>query len=359
MKNNNKRVVVAMSGGVDSSVAAALMVEQGYEVIGLTLQLYNQGKGQPQGRTCCAGQDIYDARQVADQLNIPHYVLDYEHRFKSEVIDDFVNSYVSGITPIPCVRCNERIKFRDLLKTSQELGAESLVTGHYVRRLKSKNRLELHTAVDADRDQSYFLFTTKYELLDFLVFPLGDFSKNETRLIANKYHLPVAAKPDSQDICFVPDGNYARTIEMLHPGAGEPGNIILENGKVIGRHSGVIRFTVGQRRGINVSWTEPLYVMRLHPAAREVVVGPKSALNKITTSVKNVNWLDPSSRVKDEMRLTVKVRSTSIGVPAKILVRDANIADIVFESSPGAIAPGQAAVFYDGTRLMGGGWIHQ
>ena len=359
MSSNNKRVVVAMSGGVDSSVAAALMVERGYEVIGLTLQLYNHGQGQHQSRTCCAGQDIYDAKQVADQLNIPHYVLDYEDRFKSEVIDDFVDSYVSGITPIPCVRCNERIKFRDLLKTSQELGAKALVTGHYVRQLNSKNHLELHTAVDSDRDQSYFLFATKYEQLDFLMFPLGNFSKGETRLIAERHYLAVAAKPDSQDICFVPDGNYARTVEMLRPGAGEPGNIILEDGEVIGKHSGVIRFTVGQRRGINISWKEPLYVTRLRPAAREVVVGPKSALGKITASVKDVNWLDPSNKAKDGRRLTVKVRSAAIGVPATIVVRDENNAHIFFESSPGAIAPGQAAVFYDGTRLMGGGWIHQ
>ncbi len=346
-----------MSGGVDSSVAAALMVQEGYEVIGLTLQLYNHNHTEPRTRTCCAGQDIYDARKVADTLDIPHYVLDYEKKFKSEVIDDFKNSYIAGITPIPCVRCNERIKFRDLLKTARELGAESLVTGHYVRQLQSKNGVELHTAADKDKDQSYFLFATTCEQLRYLNFPLGNLSKTETRLIASKHGLPVAAKPDSQDICFVPDGDYVRTLEMLQPNAGEPGNIILEDGTIIGTHEGVIRYTVGQRKGLQVAWKEPLYVVKLDPGKKNVVVGPRSSLEKTSTLLQNVNWLDSSAGEEGELHLNVKVRSNSPGVPAKIKPRLRNGAEIIFEGSPGAVAPGQAAVFYKGTRLVGGGWI--
>lgn len=357
MNRKKDRVAVAMSGGVDSSVAAALMVEQGYEVIGLTLQLYNNNETESRNRTCCAGQDIYDAKNVADGLNIPHYVLDYEERFKLEVIDDFTNSYVAGFTPIPCVRCNERIKFRDLLKTSRELGAKSLVTGHYVRQRQSKTGLELHTATDKDKDQSYFLFATTCEQLAYLNFPLGGLSKTETRSIASKHNLPVAEKPDSQDICFVPDGNYARTLELLQPNAGEPGNIILENGTIVGTHGGIIGFTVGQRKGLQVPWKEPLYVVKLDPGRKEVIVGPRSSLTKTSASLKNVNWLDPTAQEEVEMQLTVKVRSTAPGVPAKIRPGRHNDAEIIFEESPGAVAPGQAAVFYKGTRLLGGGWI--
>ncbi|MEE2694322.1 MAG: tRNA 2-thiouridine(34) synthase MnmA [Pseudomonadota bacterium] len=357
MNNKKERVVVAMSGGVDSSVAAALMVQEGYEVIGITLQLYNYNQTKSPSRTCCAGQDIYDAKKVADKLNIPHYVLNYEDRFKSEVIDDFKKSYISGITPIPCVRCNERIKFRDLLQTARNLGAKSLVTGHYVRQLQSGSGLELHRASDKDKDQSYFLFSTTFEQLRYLTFPLGSFSKNETRSIASKHGLAIAGKPDSQDICFVPDGDYASTLELLQPNAGEPGNITLEDGTVVGTHKGVIRYTVGQRKGLQVPWEEPLYVIKLDPGRKKVIVGPRSSLRKTSALLENVNWLDPSAGEKEELHLSVKVRSSSPGVPAKIRPRQRKRAEILFEKSPGAVAPGQAAVFYRGTRLIGGGWI--
>ena len=354
------RIVVAMSGGVDSSVAAALMVERGYQVIGITLQLYNHGTAVGNKHACCAGQDIYDARRVAARLNIPHYVLDYEKRFQRAVIDDFADNYVAGSTPIPCVRCNQQIKFKDLLETSRSLNARALVTGHYVQRIATNDHTELHKASNLERDQSYFLFTTTSEQLDYLRFPLGDLKKTQTRDLAVKFDLPVASKPDSQDLCFVPDGNYARTIERLRPGASEPGDIVLEGGNAVGRHSGIVNFTVGQRRGLGVSCREPLYVLRLNPDRREVVVGPKSSLKVTQFTINNVNWLDPASSVSKEIKLTVKVRSAHSGTPARVRALINNRAEVLFDSSPpGAIAPGQAAVFYDNTRLIGGGWIER
>ena len=355
----SNRIVVAMSGGVDSSVAAALMVERGYQVIGLTLQLYDHGKALKDKRACCAGQDIYDARRVADSLNIPHYVLDYEKRFQRAVIDDFADSYQSGYTPIPCVRCNEQIKFQDLLKTARSLNACALVTGHYARRIATRGQTELHKASDLARDQSYFLFTTTVEQLEYLRFPLGNLCKGATRDLAASLDLPVASKPDSQDICFVPDGDYARTIEKLRPGASEPGNIVLEGGRVVGRHPGIIHFTVGQRHGLGVSWPEALYVLGLDPASREVLVGPKSSLEVTKIAVNRVNWLDSEPTTSEDTKLIVKVRSAHTGTPARVRMLPEGRAEVAFDAPPGAVSPGQAAVFYDGTRLVGGGWIER
>ena len=356
-QQGNKRIAVAMSGGVDSSVAAALMVERGYQVIGLTLQLYDHGTVTGNQRTCCAGRDIYDARRVAARLNIPHYVLDYEDRFKQAVIEDFADSYIRGSTPIPCVRCNERIKFQDLLGTARSLNADALVTGHYARRIATRGSRELHKASNLSRDQSYFLFTITPEQLDYLRFPLGGLEKDQTRDLAKSFDLPVAAKPDSQDICFVPDGDYARTIEKLRPEAAEPGDIVLDDETIIGQHAGIIHFTVGQRRGLGIAWPEPLYVLRLIPDTREVVVGPKSSLQVTRITLNNVNWLTPAMTVSKEVKLTVKIRSAHRGTPARVRALPNGRAEIDFDHTPGAVSPGQAAVFYDSSRLIGGGWI--
>ena len=266
-----------MSGGVDSSCVAALLAEAGHEVIGVTLQLYDHGQAVGKKGACCAGQDIQDARAVSEKLDIPHYVLDFEQRFREAVIEDFADSYAKGITPIPCVRCNQRVKFRDLLDIARDLGASALATGHYVRRVETDDGAELHTAVDEHRDQSYFLFTTTAQQLDFLRFPLGDLEKSETRKLAERFGLPVADKPDSQDICFVPSGSYSNIVEKLRPGAAEPGDIVHIDGRVLGRHEGLIHYTVGQRRGLAVAVGEPLYVVRIEPATRRLVVGPRPA----------------------------------------------------------------------------------
>ena len=360
-----------MSGGVDSSTTAALMTEQGFDVIGVTLQLYDYGQapGQAKGRkgACCAGQDIHDARRVADTLGIPHYVLDYESRFKEQVIEDFADTYLAGETPIPCVRCNQTVKFSDLQGKARELGADALVTGHYARRLEGHRGPELHRALDDAKDQSYFLFATTREQLDYLRFPLGSMDKAETRAHAERLSLPVAKKPESQDICFVPNGSYAAIVEKLRPGAADPGDVVDLDGNVIGQHQGIIHFTVGQRRGLGIASPEPLYVVRVEPDTRRVVAGPKQALLKDRFGVGGINWLGDGDGPDENLEVTVKIRSAAACVAATIKARvgnkdgpgDENGAEVHLHRAEAAIAPGQACVFYDQDRVLGGGWIRR
>lgn len=349
------RVVVAMSGGVDSSVVAAMLVEQGFEVIGVTLQLYDRGETKGRSGACCAGQDIRDARNVADRLGIPHYVLDYEDRFRRDVIEAFADSYARGETPIPCVQCNRTVKFRDLIATAQDLGADALATGHYAQRVDGPGGPELHRAADDARDQSYFLFATTRAQLGSLRFPLGALTKAETRRMAATFGLPVADKPDSQDICFVPDGRYADLVRRLRPDSGQPGEIVDTTGRVLGRHDGTINFTVGQRRGLGVAGREPLYVVRIDAAAGRVVVGPRAALATGSVSLSGVNWLHDAPR-EESFEACVKIRSTSPPVAATVAPRPDG-ARVVFHAPEFGVAPGQACVFYRDGRVLGGGWI--
>ncbi len=346
---NKRRIVVAMSGGVDSSVVAALAAQTGAETIGVTLQLYDHGEAVGRAGSCCAGRDIRDARAVCEKLGIAHYVFDHESSFRETVIDDFADEYLAGRTPIPCVKCNMGPKFTDLFKLARDLGADCLATGHYVRRVAGAHGPELHRAVDPARDQSYFLFATTSAQLDFLRFPLGGMPKMRVRELAAELGLGVAAKPDSQDICFVPDGDYASLVKKLRPEADASGDIIDESGRKLGTHRGLIHFTVGQRRGIEIGGTpEPLYVLRLNPATRELVVGPKSALAVRAARIERLNWIGEGF----EGPLTAKIRSLAKPVPAR-LEGDR----VVFEVPEYGVAPGQAAVLYAGDRVLGGGWI--
>jgi tRNA-uridine 2-sulfurtransferase len=356
------RVVVAMSGGVDSSVVAAELAAEGYDVVGVTLQLYDHGAALSRKGACCAGRDIHDARRVAEAMGFPHYVLDYEDVFREAVIEEFAESYLAGATPVPCIRCNERVKFKDLLATAKDLDADCMATGHYIRRRTGPAGPELHMAADPARDQSYFLFSTTREQLDFLRFPLGHLaSKAETRALAARHGLGVADKPDSQDICFVPSGNYAAVIEKLRPGAAEPGEIVHADGRVLGTHPGVIHYTVGQRRGLGIGGLEePLYVVRLDVDRRQVVVGPKEMLSTRIVPVREINWLgDAAFSERDEWPVSVRVRSTRPPREAILRPVSATEAEVELIAPEEGVSPGQACVFSEtgGSRILGGGWI--
>ncbi|GGD31989.1 tRNA-specific 2-thiouridylase MnmA [Sinisalibacter lacisalsi] len=356
------RVVVAMSGGVDSSVVAAMLKDEGYDVVGVTLQLYDHGAALAKKNACCAGIDIHDARRVAEEMGFPHYVLDYENIFREAVIDEFADSYLAGATPVPCIRCNERVKFKDLLATARDLDADCMATGHYIQRFEGRDGPELHSAADPARDQSYFLFSTTPEQLDFLRFPLGHLkTKDETRALARRFGLEVADKPDSQDICFVPNGDYASVIEKLRPGAGAPGEIVDTEGRVLGRHEGVIHYTIGQRRGLGIGGlTEPLYVVKLDVDNARVIVGPKELLATRIVPVREINWLgDAPFTSRPEWRLSVKVRSTRPPREAVVRPISETEAEVELLAPEEGVSPGQACVFYapEGSRVFGGGWI--
>ena len=352
------KVVVAMSGGVDSSVVAGLMKEEGYDVTGITLKLYDDAKQPKEGRQCCAGQDILDAKRVSEQLNINHKILYYQKKFKQEVIDNFIESYSLGETPIPCVQCNQTVKFRDLFKYSKDLKADALITGHYIKRIQTNGKSSMYRAKDFSRDQSYFLFSTTQDQLDYLRFPLGDIEKMETRKIAKKLNLNVAEKPDSQDICFVPNGDYSSVIKKFRPESFNPGKIIDIKGKVIGQHDGIINYTIGQRRGIKIADKDPLYVIKIDNNNNTIVVGPKEALkiNKIT--LRELNILGSKNELEKEIK--IKVRSTGKLLRAKVKI-NSNKAEVNILDGESGISPGQACVFYlndeAGDKVLGGGWI--
>ena len=353
------RVVVAMSGGVDSAVAAAILKDAGYQVIGMTMQLYDAGITVGRTKTCCAGQDIYDARRTADHLGIPHYVVDYEATFMKDVMSAFADSYIAGETPVPCVLCNQTVKFRDLVQAARDLDAAALVTGHYVRRVSTPQGPELWRGTDHGRDQSYFLFATTNEQLSYLRFPLGALDKNQTRAIARRHGLAVSEKPDSQDICFVPDGNYARVVQELRPESTMPGDIVHIDGTVLGQHEGIIHFTVGQRRGLDIGGTaERLYVIRVEPTSRRVIVGPRSALGRDRFALRHVNWMPDKGTLPTEgAAVSIKVRNSFHPVPATVYGRPDGWAEVILDNPADGVSPGQACVFYIGERMAGGGWI--
>lgn len=350
------RVVVAMSGGVDSSVVASLLHEEGYDVIGVTLQLYDHGAAIEKKGACCAGQDIYDAKRIAEAKGFPHYVLNYENKFKDSVIEEFADSYLRGETPVPCIQCNQSVKFRDLLTVAKDLGADCMATGHYIQRVMNGDRAEMLRAVDPTKDQSYFLFATTQEQLDFLRFPLGGWTKDVTRAHAQRLGLITADKPDSQDICFVPGGDYTKVVKSLRPEAATPGEIVHLDGRILGNHEGVIGYTIGQRKGLGIGGghsdeNSPLYVVKLDPANARVIVGPKEALACDTLHLKDCNWMENADTV------LLKFRSMMQPIAARVARNNDGTATLFLEAPQYGIAPGQAAACYNGERMIGGGWI--
>ncbi len=361
------RIVVAMSGGVDSSVTAALLVEAGFDVVGLTMQLYDHGKTVQKTGACCAGSDINDARLVSSKLGIPHYVLNYESIFQEQVMNDFVDSYIRGETPIPCVRCNQTVKFTDMFDRAKKLGASALATGHYIRRKNRSGNPSLYTGIDTSKDQSYFLFATTKKQLDFIRFPLGSLTKDETRAVAKRYELNVADKPDSQDICFVPEGKYADVVRKLRPGSIDAGNIIDVDGNILGKHNGIIDFTIGQRKGIGIGGRKGvddnnsiLYVIALDTEKNNVIVGPKEFLSCNKIKISDCNWLIDLTP-EAEFKVLVKLRNSSQPVIGIIKVSsDTSHAYLLFDKPQFGVSSGQAAVFYnviDSSHVLGGGWI--